>query len=390
MIPRTSALSSLLGPLRVPSLLSKISEYYWYTSQAASSLQVTIPCASSLSGEDEYADVDWDNVGFGLTRADYMFVMKCFKDESFQKGQICPYGNIELSPSAGVLNYGQGLFEGTKAHRTEDGRILLFRPEQNAMRMKRGAERMCMPSPSIDQFVNAVKETTLANKPWVPPPGKGSLYIRPLLIGSGPILGLGPAPEYTFLIYACPVGNYFKEGTAPLNLYIEEEVVRASPGGAGGVKSITNYAPVLKAITKAKSKGFSDVLYLDAVNKKYIEEVSSCNIFVIKGNLISTPAANGTVLDGITQKSIIEIARDHDYQVEERRIPVDELIDADEAFCTGTAVGVAPVGSITYQNKRIEFKREGRLVCQELYSTLVGIQTGRIEDKKGRYAESID
>ncbi|GKV20007.1 hypothetical protein SLEP1_g30188 [Rubroshorea leprosula] len=384
MIQRTSALRSLLGPLRVPSLSSKISEYNWYTSQAASSLQeVIIPCASSLSGDDEYADVDWDNLGFGLTRADYMFIMKCFKDESFQKGQISPYGNIELNPSAGVLNYGQGLFEGTKAQRTEDGRILLFRPEQNAMRMKRGAERMCMPSPSIDQFVNAVKETTLANKPWVPPPGKGSLYIRPLLIGSGPILGLGPAPEYTFLIYASPVGNYFKEGTAPLNLYIEEEVVRASPGGAGGVKSITNYAPVLKAITKAKGRGFSDVLYLDAVNKKYIEEVSSCNIFVIKGNLISTPATNGTVLDGITQKSIIEIARDHGYQVEERRIPVDELIDADEAFCTGTAVGVAPVGSITYQNKRIEFKREGQLVWQELYSTLVGIQTGRIEDKKG-------
>ncbi|GLT93642.1 hypothetical protein SLE2022_114250 [Rubroshorea leprosula] len=382
MIQTTSGLRGLFQSLRPAASLSpKISMYRWYTSPAESSLQeLSKPCVSE---EDKYADVDWDNLGFGLTPADYMFVMKCSKDENFRTGQISPFGNVELSPSAGVLNYGQGLYEGTKANRTDDGRILLFRPEQNAMRMKRGAERLCMPSPSIDQFVDAVKEITLANKHWVPPSGKGSLYIRPLLIGSGPILGLGPAPEYTFLIYASPVRNYFKEGTAPLNLYIEEEFVRASPGGAGGVKSITNYAPVLKAITKAKGRGFSDVLYLDAVNKKYIEEVSSCNIFVLKGNLISTPATIGTILEGVTRKSVMEIAKDLGYQVEERQILVDELVDADEVFCTGTAVGVAPVGSITHQNKRIEFKMEGQLVCQKLYSTLVGIQTGIIEDKKG-------
>lgn len=381
MIRRTtSSIHRLLQYSRTPPPPISSKGHHPYTSQAASSLQKVSNC---VRGEDEYADVDWDNLGFGLTPADYMFVMKCSKDASFQKGQINPYGNIEISPSAGVLNYGQGLYEGIKANRTEDGRILLFRLDQNAMRMRNGAERMCMTCPSIDQFVNAVKEITLANKPWVPPPGKGSLYIRPVLIGSGPILGLGPAPEYTFLIYASPVRNYFKEGTAPLNLYIEEEFVRASPGGAGGVKSITNYAPVLKAINKAKSRGFSDVLYLDAVDKKYIEEVSSCNIFIIKGGLISTPATNGTILEGVTRKSIMEIARDHGYQVEERRIPVDELYDADEVFCTGTAVGVAPVGSITYQNKRIELKKEGELVSKKLYSTLVGIQTGRIEDKKG-------
>lgn len=204
-----------------------------------------------------------------------------------------------------------------------------------------------------------------------------------MLLGTGPILGLAPAPEYTFLVYVSPVGYYFKEGTAPLNLYIEEEYVRASPGGAGGVKSITNYAPVMKAITKAKDRGFSDVLYLDAINKKYLEEVSSCNIFIVKGNVISTPATNGTILEGVTRKSIIEIAKDHGYQVEERPVAVDELVDADEVFCTGTAVGVALVGSITYRNKRTEFRSEGRLVCQQLYSTLVGLQTGRIEDKKG-------
>ncbi|KAH9690066.1 Branched-chain-amino-acid aminotransferase 2 [Citrus sinensis] len=327
---------------------------YFCTSHVASLQQPGKP--SVFSSDDEYADLDWDNLGFSIKPADYMYTMKCSKHENFKQGQLS---------------------------RTEDGRILLFRPDLNASRMKIGAERMCMPSPSVDQFVDAVKQIALANKRWVPPPGKGTLYIRPLLIGSGPVLGLGPAPEYTFLAYASPVGNYFKEGSAPLNLYIEEEFVRAAPGGAGGVKAISNYAPVLKALIRAKSRGFSDVLYLDSVNRKNVEEVSSCNIFVVKGNVISTPATNGTILEGITRRSVIEIARDYGYQVEERVIPVDELINADQVFCTGTAVVVAPVGSITYQNKRVEFKTGSRSVYQELYSTLVGIQTGVIEDKKG-------
>ncbi|KAK8552067.1 hypothetical protein V6N13_120497 [Hibiscus sabdariffa] len=384
MIQGGSRMRNLLQSLRAASFPSKVANYRRYTPPPASSLQIAAqPSAYSGNSDDEYADVDWDKLGFGLTPTDYMYVMRCSKDEDFKQGRLNRYANIEISPSAGVLNYGQGVYEGTKANRTEDGRILLFRPEQNATRMRHGAERMLMPSPSVQQFVDAVKETVFANKRWIPPPGKGSLYVRPLLLGTGPILGLAPAPEYTFVVYASPVRNYFKEGTAPLNLYIDEEFVRASPGGAGGVKTITNYAPVLKAIARAKERGFSDVLYLDAVNRKYLEEVSSCNIFIVKGNHILTPAASGTILEGITRKSILEIARDHGYQVEERAIPVDDLVDADEVFCTGTAVGVAPVGSITHQNRRIEFKTEGSLICKELHSTLVGLQTGRIEDKKG-------
>ncbi|KAL6995271.1 Branched-chain-amino-acid aminotransferase, mitochondrial [Sarracenia purpurea var. burkii] len=196
--------------------------------------------------------------------------------------------------------------------------------------MQLGADRMCMAYPSTDQFVDAVKQTALANRRWIPPPGKGSLYIRPLLIGSGPILGVAPAPEYTFLVYATPVGNYFKEGVSPLNLYIEEEFHRATRGGVGGVKSITNYAPVLKALLQAKSRGFSDVIYLDSVHKKNLEELTSCNIFVVKGNCISTPPTHGNILPGVTRKTAIEIARDHGYQVEERAIPVEELLDGDE------------------------------------------------------------
>ncbi|XP_057431138.1 branched-chain-amino-acid aminotransferase 2, chloroplastic-like isoform X2 [Lotus japonicus] len=356
-----------------------------YNSYASQPSPLEIPDQSY--SDDEYANVDWDNLGFGLMPTDYMYVDKCYAGKNFVRGQLTRYGNIELSPSAGVLNYGQGLFEGTKACRSENGRLLLFRPEENAIRMKIGAERMCMQSPSIDQFVDALKQTALANKRWIPPPGKGSLYMRPLLLGSGPVLGLAPAPEYTFLVYASPVRNYFKEGSAPLSLFVEEDFDRASRRGTGSVKTISNYAPVLMAQLRAKNRGFSDVLYLDSETKKNLEEVSSCNIFIAKGKCISTPATNGTILAGITRKSVIEIAGDLGYQVEEHAVNVDELMEADEVFCTGTAVGVAPVGSITYQDRRAEYKTGSGTICQELYKTISGIQTGTIEDKKGWIVE---
>ncbi|KAL9266890.1 Branched-chain amino acid aminotransferase 2, chloroplastic-like protein [Drosera capensis] len=334
------------------------------------------------------AEVDWDNLGFGLIPTDYMYIMKCPHGGSFSKGKLQRFGNIELSPSAGVLNYGQGLFEGLKAYRKQDGNILLFRPDENALRLSTGAERMCMPAPSVEQFVDAVKETVLANERWIPPAGKGSLYIRPLLMGSGSVLGIAPAPEYTFLIYVSPVGNYFKEGMAPINLVIETDVHRASPGGTGGVKSIGNYAAVLEAQTAAKAKGYSDVLYLDCVHKTYLEEVSSCNVFVVKGNVIATPAIQGTILPGITRKSIIDVALSQGFEVVERPVTVDELLDADEVFCTGTAVVVSPVGSITYLNKRVCYGEGGiGPVSQELYTGLTRLQMGLVEDKMGWIVE---
>ncbi|KAL5700579.1 branched-chain-amino-acid transaminase [Ranunculus cassubicifolius] len=231
----------------------------------------------------------------------------------------------------------------------------LIASKDNALRMRLGAERMCMPSPSVEQFVEAVKLTVLKNQRWVPPAGKGALYIRPLLMGSGAVLGLAPAPEYTFLIFVSPVGNYFKEGLAPINLVVENEYHRATLGGTGGVKTIGNYASVLKAQAAAMAKGYTDVLYLDSAHKRYLEEVSSCNVFVVKDKKISTPELKGTILPGITRKSIMAVARKEGYEVEERPIPVEELLDADEVFCTGTAVVVSPVGSITYLDKRSLF-----------------------------------
>uniref|UniRef100_A0A0E0MAF2 Branched-chain-amino-acid aminotransferase n=1 Tax=Oryza punctata TaxID=4537 RepID=A0A0E0MAF2_ORYPU len=311
-------------------------------------------CEASLASDytkaSEVADLDWENLGFGIVQTDYMYIAKCGQDGNFSEGEMIPFGPIALNPSSGVLNYGQGLFEGLKAYRTTDDSILLFRPEENALRMRTGAERMCMPAPSVEQFVDAVKQTVLTNKRWVPPTGKGSLYIRPLLMGSGAVLGLAPAPEYTFIIFVSPVGNYFKEGLAPINLIVEDKFHRATPGGTGSVKTIGNYASVLMAQKIAKEKGYSDVLYLDAVHKKYLEEVSSCNIFVVKGNVISTPAVKGTILPGITRKSIIDVALSKGFQVEERLVSVDELLEADEVFCTGTAVVVSP-GRICWQQR---------------------------------------
>ncbi|KAF6154254.1 hypothetical protein GIB67_005305 [Kingdonia uniflora] len=383
--------TTLLFPTSTQRLFSpsslKLHNQLSLTHSATRSVAAT---ASSTARETiELADICWDDLGFGLVDTDYMYYMKCSSGGSFSKGELRRFGKIELSPSAGVLNYGQGvvddggkfdakdaaeevlvvvvlkvlsvvmmivygqgLFEGLKAYRREGDSILLFRPEENALRMRMGAERMCMPSPTADQFVEAVKLTVLANKRWVPPQGKGSLYIRPLLMGSGAVLGLAPAPEYTFLIYVSPVGNYFKEGLAPINLVVENEFHRAAPGGTGGIKTIGNYASVLKAQSAAKAKGYSDVLYLDSVQKRYLEEVSSCNVFVVKGKTISTPAIKGTILPGITRKSIIDVARTQGFQVEERLVAVEELLDADEVFCTGTAVVVSPVGSITYLGKR--------------------------------------
>ncbi|XP_042027859.1 branched-chain amino acid aminotransferase 2, chloroplastic-like [Salvia splendens] len=376
------SLSPHLLPLPTAAAFSQ-SRIVPLSNNNANSLRVASP-ASDVALES--ADIDWDNLGFGLVPTDYMYMMKCSQGEAFSNGELQRFGNLELSPSAGILNYGQGLFEGLKAYRKHDGNILLFRPEENAMRLKEGAVRMCMPAPTVDQFLEAVKATVLANERWIPPPGKGSLYIRPLLMGSGAVLGLAPAPEYTFLVYVSPVGNYFKEGLAPINLIVETEMHRATPGGTGGVKTIGNYAAVLQAQSAAKAKGFSDVLYLDSTHKKYLEEVSSCNVFVVKGNVISTPAIKGTILPGITRKSLLDVAISQGFQVEEHHVTVDDLLEADEVFCTGTAVVVSPVGSITYLNKRVTYGGVGR-VSQQLYSALTSLQMGLAEDTMGWIVE---
>ncbi|KAL3580343.1 hypothetical protein D5086_018178 [Populus alba] len=335
---------------------------------------------ASINGDQEEHDLcNWDELKFSFIPTDYMYVMKCSSGESaFSQGHLTRYGNVELSPSSGVLNYGQGLLEGLKAYRGDDNRIRLFRPEQNALRMQMGAERMCMPSPTAEQFVSSIKQTALANKRWVPPPGKGSLYIRPLLLGTGSILGVAPSPEYTFLAYASPVGNYFNVSLGPMHFSVEDKVYRAIPGGTGGIKSITNYSPIYKAITQAKAKGFTDAIFLDSATGKNIEEATACNIFVMKPELFCLESQ---------EKASLKLLPGSDIKIEERAIPLEELINADEAFCTGTAIAIKTVGSVTYQGQRVEYKTGEGTVSEKLRRTLTGIQTGRIEDTMGWVVE---
>jgi len=331
--------------------------------------------------------IDWDKLGFGLDNvASTMYVARWTQETGWDKGQLLPYGPMPMLPSAQVLNYGQAVFEGMKAQQSAKGRPVLFRPDQNAARMQAGAARLSMPPVPEQQFVGAVKDIVAANNDFVPPHGKGSLYLRPLLIGSGPILGLGPAPEYTFTIYAAAVGAYFKGGQlTPIDLIVEERFHRAAPGGMGGTKAAGNYSPVLVTQLEAKKAGYSDVVYLDAKTDQYLEEVSSCNVFSVKGKVIKTPPLQGTILPGVTRRSIIELARLRGYTVLEEPISIQEAMESDEVFTTGTAVVVSSVGSLTYKGQRRTYAADGQpgKTTLEMYQALTDIQQERSEDTQG-------
>lgn len=321
-------------------------------------------------------ELDWDSLTFSFTPTDTMYVAKCKLGGEWQAGELEPYGDITISPAAGVLNYGQGLFEGMKAQRSVNGGIVLFRPEGNAARMQAGAARLGMPPVPEDIFLDAIEQVVAANARWVPPTGKGALYIRPVLWGTGPILGVAPSPEYTFMIYVCPVGPYFKGGMHPISLKVSDEFHRACPGGSGGVKAIGNYAPGMMPSKGAKSEGFAEIIYLDATEHRYIEEVGAANFFCVKDGVIYTPELTGTILPGITRASIIELARHKGYTVIEEKVPIEFVLTADECFCAGTAAVISPIGAICHGDTCTMYSNnEVGPVTGELYDALTGIQT---------------
>jgi branched-chain amino acid aminotransferase len=328
--------------------------------------------------------VDFDNLSFCLTPAETMFISKCGSDGVWDQGQFLPYGNISISPAACVLNYGQGLFEGLKALRTKAGKMVLFRPLENGKRLVEGAGRLCMPAIPPERFVEVIREVVLRNADYVPPYGKGSLYVRPCLFGSGGVLGVAPAPECTFLVYASPVGRYFKSGFLPIKLEISRDFHRAAPKGTGNVKYIGNYASVMLPAKKTKARGFSECIYLDAREEKYIEEVGAANFFCIKGKTLITPRL-GSILSGITRLSVIQIAREMmGLEVVEKLVSLDEVLGADEVFCTGTAAVVSPVGSITDGGRETVFNGfEVGPLTQALYDHLTRIQLCEEEDRFG-------
>ena len=326
-------------------------------------------------------DIDWDELTFSLTPTDTMYVATTTAEDPWMPGDLRPYGNISISPAAGVLNYGQGLFEGMKAYRTAKDRVVFFRPDENARRMQRGADRLKMPPVPESIFIDAVEQVVQANIDYLPPMGRGAMYVRPLLMGSGPVLGVAPAPSYSFMIYVTPVGPYFKGGMKAIDLLISNEFHRAAPGGSGGVKAIGNYAPGMMPSRIAKSKGYAEVIYLDARTSTYIEEVGAANFFCVKDNVLYTPELTGTILPGITRASIIALARHLGYDVHEEKVSAEFAMSADEAFCCGTAAVISPIGSITHDDKKVTYG-DGTpgIMTTTLYDMLTGIQNEKQED----------
>ena len=331
-----------------------------------------------------------ENLGFGQYFSDHMFIMDYTKEKGWHDARIVPFGEISLHPACTVFHYGAEVFEGLKAYRRADGKVQLFRPDENAKRLNNSAERIRLPEIPFEDLMQAITTFVKVEEEWVPHGNGESLYLRPFLFGSDDKLGLHAINKATFMIIASPSGSYYKEGINPVKIMIEEEDVRAVKGGTGYAKCGGNYAASNRAGEKAEKKGFTQVLWLDGVERKYIEEVGAMNVmFKINGEIV-TPALTGSILPGITRKSCIELLRSKGYKVSERLISVDELIEAmengtlEEAWGCGTAAVVSPIGQLYYNEKTyvINDNKIGS-VTQELYDTLTGIQWGKIEDKFG-------
>ncbi len=329
-------------------------------------------------------------LGFGKVFSDHMFVMDYEEGKGWHDARIIPFGNISLHPASTVLHYGAEIFEGLKAYRTEKGDVRLFRPMENIRRLNRSAERMCLPQLDEDETLEILEKYVKFEAEWVPHSFGTSLYLRPFMFGNDETLGVHTIKRATFMIIASPSGSYYKEGINPVKIMIETEDVRAVKGGTGYAKCGGNYGASTRAGARAEQKGYSQVLWLDGVQRKYIEEVGAMNVmFKIDGEIV-TPALTGSILPGITRMSCIEVLKSLGYKVSERLISVDELISAvkegrlEEAWGTGTAAVVSPIGRLMYND--VEYSINGEKIgdlTAKLYDILTGIQWGKIDDKFG-------
>lgn len=332
---------------------------------------------------------DMNNLGFGKYYTDHMFMLDWYRDKGFVNPRIIPYGPIEFDPAALVLHYAQETFEGMKAYKTEDGRILLFRPEMNAKRFQSSNQRLCMPQLPVEDFIQAVNDLVKYEADWIPNLPGTSLYIRPYMFAYQAKLGVHDADHYKFMVILSPVGAYYKEGLKPVKIYVEDKYVRAVIGGTGFTKCGGNYAASILAQMEAEKKGYTQVLWLDGVHHKYVEEVGTMNaMFVIDGKIVTAPL-EGSVLPGVTRDSMIHLLKSKGYTVEERHLSIDELIDAaksgklTEAFGTGTAAVISPIGVLAYKDEVFFNNNQIGPISQMLYDTLTGIQTGKLPDEFG-------
>ncbi|MDO4419913.1 MAG: branched-chain amino acid aminotransferase [Ruminococcus sp.] len=333
---------------------------------------------------------DETKLGFGKIFTDHMFIMDYTEGKGWHDPRIEPYHNLELSPASMVFHYGQEMFEGLKAYRGADGKARLFRPDMNGKRTNDTNKRLCIPELPVEDFVEAVKAVVKVDEDWIPTAPSTSLYIRPFIIATDDFLGVAPSKTYMFIIILSPSGAYYESGLAPVGIWIEDDYVRAVRGGIGFAKTGGNYAASLAAQVKAHDGGYSQVLWLDGVERKYIEEVGAMNIFFKIDGKVVTPALSGSILPGITRNSVITLCKDWGLEVEERKISVDELIEAqktgklEECFGSGTAAVISPVGTLRYKDDVMQIGdgTTGKL-SQKLYDTVTGIQNGTVEDKFG-------
>lgn len=346
-------------------------------------MEIKIERAKTLKEKPDQA-----HLGFGKYFTDHMFVYDWDSEKGWHDARIVPYAPIEMDPATMVLHYAQETFEGLKAYRDPEGNVQLFRPEMNAKRMRNSNKRLCMAELPEEDFVQAVETLVKYEQDWIPTAPETSLYIRPFMFATEPGVGVHPAKKYKFVIILTPVGNYYPEGVAPVKIWIEDEFVRAVKGGTGFTKCGGNYAGSLAAQVKAEEHGYTQVLWLDGQERKYVEEVGSMNIMFLINNTVVTAPLEGSVLPGVTRDSMLTILRDWGYKVEERHLSVDELMEAgrtgalQEAWGTGTAAVISPVGELCYKGEEVvinDFKTGD--LTQKLYDTLTGIQWGKLPDK---------
>ena len=337
---------------------------------------------------------DETKLGFGHIFTDHMFIMDYETGKGWHDARIVPYGPIPMDPSTMCLHYGQEVFEGLKAYRTADGEIQLFRPEENFKRLNLSNERLVIPQIDEEFALKCLKELLKVEKDWVPHTEGTSLYVRPFIIATDPFLGVKPADQYMFIMILSPSGAYYSTGLNPVNIYVESKYVRAVKGGMGFAKTGGNYAASLIGQDEAHKQNYSQVLWLDGVEKKYIEEVGAMNIFFVIGDEVVTPELQGSILPGITRKSAIQICKSWGLKVSERRVSIQEIADAykngqlKEVFGTGTAAVISPVGHLKWDDLVMEINNnEIGEISQKLYDTMTGIQLSKIPDEFGWIVE---
>lgn len=334
---------------------------------------------------------DPDNLSFGTSFTDHMFIMDYKPDKGWHDGRVVPYAPFVLDPATVYFHYAQGDFEGLKAYKTAEGKVVFFRPDMNAKRTRISNERMCIPDLEEDLYIAAIKALVEVDQDWIPEKDGMSLYIRPFIFASEPFLGVRPSDEYIFAIIACPVGSYYKGGMKPTKILVEEGFARSVKGGTGFTKVCGNYAPGMVCEKKAHEMGYDQILWLDGAEHKYVEEIGTSNAFFVVGDQIWTASLeSGTILPGITRNSAITLLKDWGYDVQEKRFTIQEISDAydtgllKETFATGTAAVISPVGELKWRDKQM-IVNGGQIgeLSMKLYNALTDIQYGRAEDKFG-------